>query len=176
MAKVRSNPIIQGLSGKLGDQLVFRHLRDGRTIVCVKPDFSRRVLSRDQKAHHAKFRAAAAYARGAAKKQPIYAELAAGTMKTAYNVALSDFFHPPIIHQVKMKDGVIRVEASDNVQVTTVRVKISNTDGVILEQGEAAPGAALWWSYAPQITLESTFKVEVDAYDLARNVTKWGTE
>ena len=42
MAQVVDNIFARGLSGKLGDQVVFRRLRDGRTIVCVKPDFSHR--------------------------------------------------------------------------------------------------------------------------------------
>ncbi|MDX1411673.1 MAG: hypothetical protein R3351_05920, partial [Nitrospirales bacterium] len=139
MAKIRSNVILQGLSGKLGDQLMLRRLRDGRTIVCVKPDFSNRKLSREQKAHHAKFKQAAAYAREAAKQNPIYAQLAEGTMKNAYNIALSDWFHPPVVHQVKVSDGMIRVEASDNVQVTAIKVTILNLERDVLEAGEASP-------------------------------------
>src|SRR5689334_22680233 len=104
MAKVHKNVVIEGLSGKLGDQLVFRRLRDGRTIVCAKPDFSNRALSVDQVAHHKKFREAAAYARQAARTEPLYAQLAAGTMKTAYNIALADFFHPPVIERIERKE------------------------------------------------------------------------
>lgn len=111
MAKVRSNLFVQGLSGKLGDQVVFRTLRDGRTIVCVKPDFSQRKLSKDQKAHHQRFKAAAAYARSAARTQPLYAELAAGTLKNAYNVALGDWFHPPVIQQVERRGATIHIQA-----------------------------------------------------------------
>ena len=100
----------KGLSGKLGDQLVFRHLRDGRTIVCAKPDFSGRVLSKGQKAHHERFRAAATTARGASIRQPIYAKLAAGTIKNAYNLALGDWFHPPVIYNIQKRDGKILLE------------------------------------------------------------------
>ena len=92
MARVKKNIIIQGLSGKFGDQVVFRILRDGRTIVATVPDFSERILSTDQKAHHTKFKAGAAYAKAAQFSEPIYAQLAAGTMKTAYNIALGITF------------------------------------------------------------------------------------
>jgi len=73
----------------------------------MKPDFSNRKLSVEQKTHRARFGEAAAYAREAAKRHHIYAQLAKGTMKNAYNIALSDWFHPPIIHQVmgKRRDG-----------------------------------------------------------------------
>ena len=74
MAEVKANPIVQGLSGGLGRDLMFRRLRDGRTILCVKPDFSRRVLSEGQFSHQERFNLAAACANWAAKAQPIYAE------------------------------------------------------------------------------------------------------
>jgi len=43
--------------------------------------------------------------------------LAAGTVKSPYNWALSDWFNPPVIHIIEQKDNVIRVEVSDNVMV-----------------------------------------------------------
>jgi hypothetical protein len=172
MAKVRSNPIVEGLSGKLGDQLVFRHLRDGRTILCAKPDFSKRKLSTKQKAHHAKFKAGAAYARDAAQRQPIYAELAAGTMKNAYNLALADWFHAPQIRRVDFKGGVVHIHATDNVRVAGVKVTVLSGEGLVLEQGEAVQVDELWWSYVPQMPLEGKIKLGVEAYDLAGNVTK----
>lgn len=58
--------------------------------------------------------------RDAAKTKPVYGELAADTSKTAYNLALSDWFHPPVIHKVTQQDGHILVDATDNVLVTQV--------------------------------------------------------
>jgi hypothetical protein len=136
------------------------------------PDFSQRKLSKDQKAHHQRFKEAAAYARYASLSQPIYAELAAGTIKNAYNVALSDWFHAPKIHHVDLEGGIIRIQASDNVKVAGVKVKIMNEEGMVLEQGEAVPAEELWWSYSPQILLEGKLTVEAQARDLAGNVTK----
>jgi hypothetical protein len=172
MAEVRSNVLLRGTSGKLGGQVVMRILRDGRTILCNKPDFSNRKLSKDQKAHHQRFKEAAAYARSAAKREPIYAELAAGTMKNAYNVALGDWFNPPVIHKVERQGQAIHIQASDDVRVTGVKVIIMNDEGVVLEQGEALPAEERWWSYTPQTQLEGKFKAEVEAYDLAGNVTR----
>lgn len=173
MAKVRANLFMQGLSGSLGDQFVLRHLRDGRTIVCVKPDFSNRKFSQEQLSHQQRFREAASYARQAAKVEPVYAELAAGTMKTAYNIALSDFFHPPVIHKIETDPSVVRVLASDNVRVDGVRITILDSEGNVLERGEAALENAAsahsgWWRYVPQ----QTGKVLAEARDLAGNVTE----
>jgi len=168
MAKVRDNILVRGLSGKLGDQVVFRILRDGRTIVCNKPDFSNRKLSKDQKEHHKRFKQAAAYARVAARTNPIYAQLAEGTMKNAYNVALGDWFQPPVIHQVERRDKTIRVQASDDVMVTGVHVMILDEQGKVIEKGEGLRIEGDWWEYVP--TAEG--KVAVEARDLAGNVVK----
>ena len=168
MAKVRKNQIVQGLSGKLGDQIVFRHLKDGRTIVCAVPDFSERVLSRDQKAHHAKFKDGTAYAKAASKTQPIYAQLAAGTMKTAYNVALADFFHPPVIHSLERTDASLRIHASDDVMVERVFVNVFDEKGKPLEKGNATQEGEDLWIYP----LQYGGRVVVEVRDLAGNVVK----
>ena len=171
MAKVLSNLIVDGLSGSLGRDLVFRRLRDGRTILCVKPDFSKRKLSGQQQEHHQRFREGAAYARVAAKTQPRYAELAAGTMKTAYNIALADWFHAPVIHTVDIHEGRIRVSASDNVQVAGVGVFVLDAQGTTLEQGQATRVDGLWWEYLPATAPDEWGKIRVEACDLAGNVT-----
>ena len=168
MAKVRDNILVRGLSGKLGDQVVFRILRDGRTIVCNKPDFSNRKLSRDQKEHHKRFKAAAAYARVAARINPIYAQLAEGTMKNAYNVALGDWFHPPVIHRVERRGKTIRVQASDDVMVASVQVIVLDEKGKVVEKGEGLRGEGDWWEYVPT----AAGKVAVEARDLAGNVVR----
>ncbi len=165
MAKVRDNLLVQGLSGKFGDQIVFRHLRDGRTIVCKKPDFSRRKLSREQKKHHQRFKEAAAYARSAAEANPMYAQLAAGTMKNAYNIALGDWFNPPVIRSLERRGRSIRILATDDVMVTGIRVTILDKKGSVLETGEAVKGKSDWWDYVP--ATEGTIRVE--ARDLPGN-------
>lgn len=174
MAKVVSNQVVQGVSGGLGRDLMLRRLRDGRTILCVKPDFSRRKLSEGQQAHYQRFREGAAYARDAAKTEPVYAEIAAGTMKTAYNIALADWFHPPVIHKVEMAEGRVRVFASDNVRVAHVRVAIADGEGKVREQGEAVGpvSASGWWEYAAGRLPGVGEKVVVEARDLAGNVTR----
>jgi hypothetical protein len=167
MAKINKNAIVQGLSGSIGN-LVFRQMPDGSTRVSAKPDFSRRVFSQGQKEHQSRFRQAVAYAREAANTQPIYAELAAGTAKTAYNWALSDWFNTPVIHKIERKEGLIRVEASDNVMVTKVLVRILDEGGNVLEQGEARQVELEWWEYVPN----ARGTIEATAWDLAGNRTK----
>ena len=167
MAKVSRNPVIQGISGAVGN-LVFRQMPDGSTYVSTKPDFSHRKFSEGQKEHQSRFQRAVAYAREAAKSQPIYGELAAGTIKSAYNFALSDWFNPPVIHCVERRDRLIRVEASDNVMVTRVVVTILDGDGNVIEKGKAAKVDERWWEYAAGIE----GKVAAEAWDLAGNVVR----
>ena len=163
MAKVIRNPVMQGISGGVGN-LVFRQMPDGSTYVSAKPNFSHRKFSEGQKEHQSRFQRAVAYA----KSQPIYGELAAGTIKSAYNFALSDWFNPPVIHCVERRDGLIRVEASDNVMVTKVVVTILNVDGNVIEKGEAVKVDERWWEYAAGME----GKVAVEAWDLAGNVVR----
>ena len=166
MPKVIDNILVRGLSGKLGNQVVIRRLRDGRTIVCNVPDFSHRKLSKKQKEHHKRFQAASAYAREASRTNPIYAKLAEGTMKNAYNVALGDWFHAPVIRRVERKGKVIRIEATDDAMVAEVRVMVLDEAGKVVEKGKGVRGEGDWWEY--KTTAKG--KVVLEAEDLAGNV------
>ena len=168
MAKVIDNILVRGLSGKLGDQVVFRRLRDGRTIVCNKPDFSNRKLSKKQKEHHRRFQEASTYAREASRTNPIYAQLAEGTMKTAYNIALGDWFHAPVIQRVEKRGKTIRVQASDDVMVAGVQVMILDEKGKLIERGKGLRGKGDWWEYVSG----AAGKAVVQAEDLAGNVAR----
>ena len=168
MAKVERHALLQGLSGTLGKTLVFRQMRDGSTIVSAKPDFSNRKFSSGQLTHQGHFKEAAAYARWAAKTQPIYTELAKGTTKNAYNIALSDWFNPPVIYSIKWQERRIRVQASDNVLVAKVLVTILDQEGKTLEQGQAVLVKDPCWEYVTG----TEGKVRVEVWDLPGNVTR----
>jgi len=170
MAKVKSNPIIEGLSGKLGKGLVIRQMKDGRIILLSRPDFSKREFSPEQLTHQSRFQQAVAYARQASKTNPVYAERARGTPQNAYNLALSDWFNPPVIHEVSRQGRRIRVHATDNVQVARVLITILDEQGQALEQGEATCVHDHWWEF--ETTAPNEGKVAVEAFDLAGNCTK----
>jgi len=170
MAMIVKNANVLGLSGSIGN-LVFRQMPDGSTRVSAKPDFSKRVFSRDQKDHQNRFKQAVAYAREAARTQPIYAKLAEGTTKNAYNIALSDWFNPPVIQSIARKKGCIRIMASDNVLVTGVRVRILDAEGNVLEEGQAEQVDPARdperWEYHSDVQ----GRVEAIARDMAGNKT-----
>ena len=169
MAKVKRNMIISGVSGSLGEDYYARITRDGRTIISRKPDFGNRQFSEAQRNVQSRTKQAAAYARVAAKENPIYAQKAAGTSKNAYNVAFRDWQRPPVICGMSMDfNGKVRIDAHDDVMVTRVTVSVLNQAGECLEQGEAELVMGVWWDY--QTT--SKGRLLVEAWDLAGNVTR----
>jgi hypothetical protein len=168
MAKVKNNVMMRGISGTLGKQFVIRTMKDGSTIISAMPDFSNRKFSKGQLTQQSRLKEAAAYARPAAKTNPIYAKLAEGTTKNAYNIALSDWFNPPVIHKIQHQNGRIRIEASDKVLVSKVLVMILDSEGKIVEQGEAVFVKDMKWEYISA----TEGRVSVEAWDLAGNVAR----
>ncbi len=168
MAKVKKNIIISGLSGSLGPDHYARITKDGRTIISQKPDFGNRQFSQAQLDNQSRMKQAAAYAKVAAKENPIYAQKAAGTSKNAYNIALRDWRRPPVIRSMDLRiDGKVRVSAYDDVMVTKVTVTILDEAGQCLEQGEAELTLGVWWDYRSA----NRGRIRVEAWDLAGNVT-----
>ena len=120
MAKATMYATIAGLSGSIDKDHYARQTKDGNTIICLKPDFSNRQFSEGQLGAQGGMKAASAYGTLASRENPIYAELAEGTVKNPYNVAVGDWFNPPVIHRIECDNGNIRVMAFDDVLVTKV--------------------------------------------------------
>jgi hypothetical protein len=168
MARAKTNAIIEGLSGSLGKDLYARTTKDGRTIISKKPDFGNRQFSEAQLNVQGRMQQAAAYAKGAAKENPIYAQKAAGTSKNAYNLAVRDWQKPPVIDRIQWHDGQVRVGAHDDMMVTRVTVTILDDEGQPLEQGEAELWMGIWWDYKAT----SKGRIRAEAWDLAGNVAR----
>ena len=168
MARVKRNMIISGVSGSLGEDYYARITRDGRTIISRKPDFSNRQFSKEQLEQQSRLKQAAAYAKVASKTIPLYAQKASGKSQNAYNIALGDWFNPPVVDYIDWDQGHIRVRASDDVMVTKVTITLLNEVGKCLEQGNAELKLGVWWEYQ---TAHSGL-IRVEAWDLAGNVTR----
>src|SRR3972149_411369 len=161
MARVRTNVLLQGVGGQIGEGLVLRRARSGTLVLSRKPTFGKnRKFSPAQRAHQARFRAATAYAKEAALREPIYARLAKKTKQPAYNMALKDYMHPPKVTAIEVcgdagqAKKIIRVRAEDDVQVTRIQVRLFDAQEKVLESGEAASDKAGWWTY----TIQATFR------------------
>ena len=93
MAKIKLDPMFNGLSGKYGG-VIFRQRPDGTTIVSRAPAKSTKEPSPAQLAHQQRFKKAAAYAKKALEDPEIHAhyEEAARKMEiTPYAAAMSDY-------------------------------------------------------------------------------------
>jgi hypothetical protein len=179
MAKVRNNIVIKGLSGSLGDQLVIKQDKAGRTIVAMKPEFDpNRTFSEAQKAVHESFREATAYAK-TVKTEAAYVSKAEGTPQSPYNMAVADWFHAPEILDVDATawhgavGQVIRVKAMDDVQVTQVNVVITDNAGAVLEQGQAVRADGLWWQYTTTATAADNPRIVATARDLPGHIAEF---
>src|SRR5512139_601627 len=126
MAKVRINKLMDLIRGSIG-KLVFRVRPDGTVILSGAPRYRKGKATPAQKAHRQRVKHIGPYARHLAKTHPIYAQLAAepeakGKWLSAYNFAFADCIKSPVIQRIERRAGCIRVQATDNVGVTRVRV------------------------------------------------------
>ncbi|WP_207425062.1 hypothetical protein [Pedobacter sp. SYSU D00535] len=155
MAKSKNNILTHGLSGLVGDLVVFRQ-RNGATIVANKPKQSTVPLSPEQILARKRFRSASAYAKAVvddAAKSAIYqTSLKRGS--SIYVMAVTDYLTPPEIDDINLLGysgnigQQIILNALDDFTVTSVRVEIKNADGTVLEEGAAAQvGGSLQWIY-----------------------------
>ena len=177
MAKVNNNVVTHGLSGLLGNQIVFRAGKGGRTIVATRPVHdSNRILSPSQLAHQEAFREAIAYAK-TTKDEAIYINKAQGTAMSAFNAAVADWFNQPKVQEIDTNGWsgeigqAIRVKAQDDVRVVKVHVVIRDTSGSVLEQGDAEQEDGLWWVYTTTTVISSplTNSITATAQDLPGN-------
>jgi hypothetical protein len=165
MAKVDLNKLIKSLHGKVGD-IVFREMPDGTIVASLAPK-KKQKASKGQKAYrHGTFTDRTQWASWAYKHYPIYEELAAKLpMVNAYNLAIKDISHPPVIHRVEYRKGRVRVQASDEIMVAGVSVSVLDERGKLLESGDAKQVKKDWWEYVPRCK----GRISVSAWDLPGN-------
>ena len=145
MAKVKNNIITQGLSGMIGEQLVFRQTRYG-TVVSVAPGEQTGSVTPAQQAQRARFQQAALYAKGRAQDPAVQAEYAPVAQEragTVFTVLVADFLRAPDIESIDVSQYTgqvgqpIGVVVSDDFAVRAVQVRIDDADGSLVEQGAA---------------------------------------
>ncbi len=181
MAISGNNVLTYGLSGKVGNLLVFRQ-RAGQTVVSSVPERTKND-SEKQVAHRKRFQQATVYAKAAVANAETGEQYSAAAKKqrglTAFNVAVADFFGAPDINDISMEGYTgragdrIEILVSDDFAVKSVRVQILNADGTVVEDGEAALSGGTLWVYTATADNESLEgdKIIVSATDLPGNVT-----
>jgi signal peptidase I len=181
MAKQKGNVVTHGLSGKVGDLLVFRQV-DGKTVVSKIPEQPKKV-SEEQLKHQKRFQRATIYGKSIAAdpqlKELYNAEAKKKKGVTAYNIAVADYLNAPDIEDVDLTGYTgtagdeIRIIASDDFAVKEVHVSISNVDGGLIEEGYASQLVGNLWIYVASKNNDNLAgdRIVVTASDIPGNIT-----
>jgi hypothetical protein len=182
MAKIKGNYVMANVRGMLGKQVVFKE-RLGTPYVAGPPNVNENRVAKDKEQRNRNsFGDAVEFGKEAVKDPELKKEYAALAKKgqTAYNVAVSDARLPPDINSLLTQGytgqpgSCILVQATDNVKVKRVQVSIFDAALTLIEQGDATDnGDNFNWIYPATVLVENIAKckIEVQAYDIAGNVT-----
>lgn len=175
MARVKLNPTLESIQGKVGD-LVFKRF-EGEEIVCRIPDRTGIVPTANQLAQMEKFRLATVYGKSVladAAARAVYEDAAAKKGLPVFSVTVADFLNAPLVDEINLaayagKIGdKISVRASDDVEVSGVSVAIRAQGGAVLEEGPAVITAGTGtWTYTATTDLAQgqAVSIEVSATD-----------
>jgi len=174
MARVKNNVIMRGLSGNFNKQIVFKQY--GKvTVASSYPDMSKVIPSEKQKDEKFKFRMAMAFAKRELADPKLKAEYKSKVkgMQRPHNVAVSDFYNPPIIGEIQILKSLIKITAWDDFKVVSVSAELYNSAGILLEKGSAEEKSFRGWEYIVIGTYDSLTggKLVVKAKDKPGNVT-----
>jgi len=179
MANVYRNRFARGWNGASGEPLVVHQTVSGKKIATAKPMFNDALAYTErQTMSQAAVRDSALYA-SFAENLEAYVRRAEELGTTAYELAVADWYGSPRVLEINVdrwtgKAGeTIRVKARDNVMVANVLVVIRDSNGLIMEMGEAVQtkSGSAWWSYRTQsaISLTPFPSVQAIAFDLPGN-------
>jgi len=180
--EVINNDLVKGSSGRIGDQLVYRQ-RGEKTIIAKRPRPKNTPDTEAQIAVQERFFNAALYGKAViadAVKKAVYQAKTTG-YQTAYNLAVSDFCKSP---EIKVCDAdnysgnpgeEIRIRATDDFKVESVRLEIKDSTNDSIEEGAAVLNDnGVDWIYTAttvNLFLPGT-KLIVSASDIPGNITK----
>ncbi len=137
-------------------------------------------FAQPQKTQRETIRSATSYAHFA-HNQALYLNKAVGTLLSAYQWAMIDYYGKPQVLEIDISNWTgeigqrIQIKAKDNLMVLSVRVRIRENDvsQIELERGEAVQSKTdrLLWTYTTRMTLpQNGIRLEVLAYDLPGNM------
>lgn len=176
MARVKLNPILEKVRGKIGD-LVFKTVRERGDnlpytgLEGVEPTES-------QMTQRERFRQAALYGKmvlADPETKVLYEEAAKAKGKPVFSLIVADFFNAPSVDEVDLTaytgavgDNIL-VRASDDFDVTGVKVSLTNSEGASIESGEAVetPAGSGRWVYTATAAVPTgtTVRIAVTATD-----------
>ena len=176
MAKVKLNPILEGIRGQVGD-LVFKRYGEG-VVISRKPDFEGREWTEAQLAARERFRQAALYGKmvmADPEAKAVYEEAAKAKGKPVFSLTVADFFNAPSVDEVDLSgyagavgDEIV-IRASDDFDVVGVSVALTDAEGNAIESGEAAetaPNSGRWvYTATAAVSTGTTVRIAVTATD-----------
>ena len=178
MAISRTNIILQGFKGKLGDLVVRRW--GGSTVLSKKPNTRHRKWSKLQKSNRKRFGDAMAYARRVLLDPEMWSYYRKKRRKkqTVWNVAVADYMLNPTIDRIDIseyggkKGDSIVVVANDKYAVASVVVTIMDAQGFEIESGAAIQDWTPGWTYTCVKKNRNwrSCKVVVEAADVPGNI------
>jgi hypothetical protein len=179
MAKVKLNPVMEKIHGKIGD-LVFRRYED-EIVVARKPDRQNVEPTPAQAAHRERFRLAALYGKTVfadPAQKALYEKGAKDRHQTVFALTVGDFLNAPAVDEIDLsaytgKAGEpITIRASDDFEVAGVYVAIRDTCGAVLEQAAACQSDGVWlYTTTKALTPGLAVVIEVTATDRPGNKT-----
>ena len=178
MAKIKTNPLLAGFSGRIKD-LVFVTQPNGDVIVRSRPE-RKAKRTRAEKAQNERLTAASAYAKAAAAdpaKRAFYESLPRSTHIGPYHLAVRDFHRAPVVEEVDVSAYTgkarqsIRITATDDCGVVEVAVQILDMDEAVVEEGLATLQEGGLWQYgtSQNVAAGQTVSVRATAKDRPGN-------
>ena len=172
MTKVTVNPIIEGMSGKLGE-LVFKHYGDD-IVVARAPNHNGHTPTSAQVAARERFRQGAQYGKltlAQPASRAIYESAARADGKPLFATVLSDYLKAPVVDEVNASqytgqaNQTIVIAAHDDFEVIGVTVTIRDAGGQTVEGGPAVqnPPASGRWTYTTTQTVSNVTGAQVTA-------------
>jgi hypothetical protein len=180
MAKIKTNPVLEQIRGKVGD-LVFKRYNQ-EIIMTRSPRQSGKAPTASQLAVRENFRLATVYGKSVMadpKTLSLYETKARAQGTPVFALAVADFFNAPAVDEIDLsnytgKTGeTIHIRASDDFEVAGVGVVIHNAGGAVLEQGAATASGDGTWNYTATTNLPAgqTVSIDVTATDLPGHKT-----
>lgn len=163
MARIKRNPLLDGVSGKVGP-VVLRNWKDGRRTLSNMPaSRNRKRIPRGQRKQMTRFQMAARYAKLMMARPEMKAWYSQGitpNKNAAFRVAQTDYLISPKISYIRARGykgkagDLISIKATDDFRVTEVKVIIYSSEGRELERGDALNVhlKPFMWKYKTTVT------------------------
>jgi hypothetical protein len=183
MAISKDNILTEGLSGMIGNVIVFKTVR-GKTIMANRPRKPTRQ-SELQRSNRSRFRNATAFAHAAMhdpQKKAYYWEKARKLkLPNAYTAAITDYMRRPAVTRVETPKNngsagkrLMITAGKKEFSLSSVEVNLVDKQGVSLGNSTAAlvnQQKHLWVSHVPEDVSENVAQIIVTARDEAGNVS-----